>query len=622
MRKALYCSPVGLVGLAMVGSLALVGCGTDKDDTGGGTSSKHKIGGTARGLVGTGLVLHCGDDDLPVATSGSFTFPTEVEEGKEYRVTVKTQPSAAETCSVAPQSGTMGKSDVAVTVTCSSSSNTFTVGGTVTGVTTRGLVLQNNMGADLAVPAAATSFTFPEHVADGSEYSVTVKTPAGGANCDVASGSGTIQSANVTSVVVTCTPGPTSVIQRWEAPNTAGVVQSYTRNREALFTGSDGAIHLLPANEPRIDATKGFLFGLQGGNLLNSPAAVSEAFNLWTAAGGATVAADALQAPVAGGGQTADTITLPAGASLSTPVAAPNLAITQAAGVILGQIWIRPTAGSGTLTFSGPGGTSVVDLSALTANEWNHVPLNGFTTDGISGGTLTMTAAGNVTFGAWGANLSQICNGGDPGIPMDPLMYDRSIHAVTPDRAPIDVLDLTTAVPQSTATTGFCFSIDAQPADGFGWNVPVTFKRGLMGWFPGGATQATASLYLSGTFTVLNKPTGSLCFYVNGAEHIVGGGEVCGPVPGGWSPGSLHNVKGCLSTDRHLRVYADDQQIGDYALHPDTVVPELQGGALTIGNTTKATPPGWNPDPSVPWNGYVSRALVCSESTDRATMCR
>jgi hypothetical protein len=603
----------------MAGGLAFAGCGSGDSD--GGTSSKHKIGGTVSGLVGAGLVLNgsiCGD--LPVAVNGPFTFPTEAEEGAEYRITVKTQPSATELCSVAPQSGTVGGSDVTVTVTCSSSSQTYTVGGTVSGLTASGLVLQNNMGPDLPVTAAATSFTFPDHVADGGGYSVTVKSPASGMSCQVASGSGTIHSANVTNVAVTCTPGPTAVVQRWEAPSTTGVVQAYTRDREALSIGSDGSVHLLGRNERRIDASKGFLFGLQGGNRLNSSAAVSEAFNLWTASvASVVVVADTLQAPVDGGGRTADTITLPAGAALSTPVAAPRLA-TESAGPILGQIWIRPTTTSGTLRFStlsslGAASEVSINLSTLTAGEWNHVPLNGLTTDG-SAGTFTMTAMGaSVTFDAWGANLSQICNGGDPGsFHLDPAMYDRSSNQI-----PSDVLDLETAVPQSTATTGFCLSVDAQPYDGLGWNTPLVFKRGLMGWFAGGSTQSTASLYLTGVHA--DGGAGRLCFYV-GAHS---GNVVCETVPTGWSPGTKHNVKGCLSTsDGNLRLYADDQEIGTpVALSGGRVIPDLLGGHLVIGNTSEADfDSSWAPDPSVPWNGYISKVVACLESADRATMCR
>jgi hypothetical protein len=613
-------SSARLVGLVMAGGLAFAGCGSGDSD--GGTSSKHKIGGTVSGLVGAGLVLNssiCGD--LPVAVNGPFTFPTEAENGAEYLITVKTQPSATELCSVAPQSGTVGGSDVTVTVTCSSSSQTYTVGGAVSGVTASGLVLQNNLGPDLPVTAAATSFTFPDHVADGGGYSVTVKSPASGMSCQVASGSGTIHSANVTNVAVTCTPGPTAVVQRWEAPSTTGVVQAYTRDREALSIGSNGSVHILGRNEPRIDATKGFLFGLQGGNRLNSNGAVSEAFNLWAPAGGATVQADASQAPVDGGGQTADTVTLPAGASLSTAIGAHHGRDlpwgAETPGPFLGQIWIRPTTTSGTLRFStsNPPSEVSISLSTLNPNAWNHVPLTGLRTDGYAG-TFTMTAtAGSVTFGAWGANLMQLCNGGDPGsFHLDPAIYDRSGSQI-----PSDVLDLETAVPQSTATTGFCLSVDAQPYDGLGWNTPLVFKRGLMGWFASGSTQSTTSLYLTGTHA--SGGAGRLCFYVG--AHT--GDVVCAAVPAGWSPGTKHNVKGCLSaSDGNLRLYADDQAIGTpVALSAGRVIPDLLGGHLVIGNTSEADfDSAWAPDPSVPWNGYISKVVACLEGAERATMCR
>jgi hypothetical protein len=511
----------------------------------------------------------------------------------------------------------VGGSDVTVTVTCSSSSQTYTVGGAVSGVTASGLVLQNNMGADLPVTTAATSFTFPDHVADGGGYSVTVKSPASGTTCQVASGSGTIHSANVTNVVVTCVPGATGVVQRWESPNTTGVTQTYRRNRQALSIGSSN-IQLLAQNEPRIDATKGYLFGLQGGNGLSSN---GEAFNLW-APSGATVEADEAPAPVTGGGQTADHITLPAGASLSTAIGA-FYSPSESPGPLLAQIWIRPTASAGTLRFStsnpsaGGANEANVDLSTLAAGAWNHVALHGLTTNALAG-TLTMTAAsGTPTFDAWGASLSQLCNGGDPGsVQPAPVMYDRS--GFTPD--PVDVLDLTTPVPQSTATTGFCLSVDAQPYDGLAWNAPLVFKRGLMGWIAAGSTEATAVMYLTGAHA--DGGAGRLCFFVGAHDGTV----VCANAPTGWGPGTKHNVKGCLSaSDRNLRLYADDQAIGTpVALPAGASIPDLQGGHLTIGNTRAATPtPGaWFPDPSVPWNGYISKVVACIEGAERATMCR
>src|SRR5882724_11415743 len=52
---------------------------------------------------------------------------------------------------------------------------TYTVGGTVTGLSGSGLVLQNGGGADLPISASGT-FTFATRMLSGTSYSVTVKT--------------------------------------------------------------------------------------------------------------------------------------------------------------------------------------------------------------------------------------------------------------------------------------------------------------------------------------------------------------------------------------------------------------------------------------------------------------
>ena len=62
-------------------------------------------------------------------------------------------------------------------------SATYTIGGTVTGLTGAGLVLQDNGGDNLTVSANATSFTFSTAVASGGAYSVTVLTQPAGQSC-------------------------------------------------------------------------------------------------------------------------------------------------------------------------------------------------------------------------------------------------------------------------------------------------------------------------------------------------------------------------------------------------------------------------------------------------------
>ena len=48
------------------------------------------------------------------------------------------------------------------------------------------------------------SFTFATPLAGGAAYSVTVKTNPSGQTCTVSDGSGTVASANVTNVAVSC----------------------------------------------------------------------------------------------------------------------------------------------------------------------------------------------------------------------------------------------------------------------------------------------------------------------------------------------------------------------------------------------------------------------------------
>jgi hypothetical protein len=85
------------------------------------------------------------------------------------------------------------------------------IGGSVTGLTGSGLVLQNN-GADDETITAAGAFIFDTTVPAGSGYAVTVKTqpsiPA--QKCTVARGSGTATSGGVDNVLVTCTDPPVS----------------------------------------------------------------------------------------------------------------------------------------------------------------------------------------------------------------------------------------------------------------------------------------------------------------------------------------------------------------------------------------------------------------------------
>src|ERR1700686_2479340 len=82
----------------------------------------------------------------------------------------------------------------------------YSVGGTVSGLTGQGLVLEVNSGNDLRVSSDG-AFTFTAGIRNTHSYSVTVKTQPSNPSqtCTVRNGSGTIDKADVTNVVVTCT---------------------------------------------------------------------------------------------------------------------------------------------------------------------------------------------------------------------------------------------------------------------------------------------------------------------------------------------------------------------------------------------------------------------------------
>ena len=167
-------------------------------------SSSFTVGGTVSGLAGSGLVLTLnGANDLPIGSDGSFTFPTPVPSGAQYRVRVATQP-ANQVCTVASGDGTIGGTNVNnVRVSCAS--NTFSVAGTVSGLMGRGLVLQNNGGDDLAVTANG-QFRFPTELASGANYNVTVRTHPSDPtqSCTVTNARGTIGNGDVGNVAVSC----------------------------------------------------------------------------------------------------------------------------------------------------------------------------------------------------------------------------------------------------------------------------------------------------------------------------------------------------------------------------------------------------------------------------------
>ncbi|HSB96023.1 MAG TPA: hypothetical protein VLC91_06230, partial [Spongiibacteraceae bacterium] len=167
-------------------------------------SATYSVGGNIGGLSAAGLVLqnNAGDDLTIAANATSFQFATSIAAGGDYAVTVATQPAGL-ICTVSHGNGSNVNAAVTnVSVICSAS--THTIAGTITGLTTTGLVLRNNGADDLAIAANATTFQFSTPIADGSGYSVTAFAQPAGLTCTVSNGVGSDVTTNIHNINIAC----------------------------------------------------------------------------------------------------------------------------------------------------------------------------------------------------------------------------------------------------------------------------------------------------------------------------------------------------------------------------------------------------------------------------------
>jgi len=140
---------------------------------------------------------------------GEFTFSTIHTDGTAYDVTVVTAP-AGQNCQVTGGSGSIAGADVSNIVVNCLTIPTYSVGGTVSGLTDGTVVLQVNGAGDVSRGANGV-FTFPSVFLNLAGYNVSVKTHPTGQTCTVVNGNGIIGSNDITNVVVSCANivGPT-----------------------------------------------------------------------------------------------------------------------------------------------------------------------------------------------------------------------------------------------------------------------------------------------------------------------------------------------------------------------------------------------------------------------------
>jgi uncharacterized repeat protein (TIGR03803 family) len=104
----------------------------------------------------------------------------------------------------------------------SPSSSTYTLGGTVSGLSTgESLILLDN-GGDALTVSSDGGFRFSTTQIMGSTYRVAVQSHTPGITCPVSNGSGTVGASNVTNVAVSCTAGTESILYSFTGGTTDG----------------------------------------------------------------------------------------------------------------------------------------------------------------------------------------------------------------------------------------------------------------------------------------------------------------------------------------------------------------------------------------------------------------
>jgi hypothetical protein len=121
-------------------------------------------------------------------------------------------------------------------------------------------VLQDNGGDNLTLTANGT-FTFATPLASGTAYNVTVQTSPTGQTCTVTSGTGTIGSANITNVTVTCATKSSGLTVSYVSTDANGVA-TYNMTSPIVSGGATEPLRVLTPTNPAPGVAHNFLIAL------------------------------------------------------------------------------------------------------------------------------------------------------------------------------------------------------------------------------------------------------------------------------------------------------------------------------------------------------------------------
>jgi hypothetical protein len=153
------------------------------------------------GLGGTVTLRNNGTDELSIGSNGSFSFKLPITKGKTFDVEIASQP-LGQTCVVAGGAGEIRDANI-TTISIVCKANSFSLSGSVAGLTQKGLRLKNGNDT-ISLAESDVSFGFPTDVAYGESYSISVQAQPAGQKCTVNNGIGTMGAEGVSNISVAC----------------------------------------------------------------------------------------------------------------------------------------------------------------------------------------------------------------------------------------------------------------------------------------------------------------------------------------------------------------------------------------------------------------------------------
>ncbi len=114
-------------------------------------------------------------------------------------------PTATQVATTHTITATNANGNTTTTISLTIGSAFYTIGGTVAQLAGSNTIVIQNNGTDNKSITINGAFTFTTSIASGATYNVTVLTQPSGQNCVVTNPTGTVSTANIADVVVTCT---------------------------------------------------------------------------------------------------------------------------------------------------------------------------------------------------------------------------------------------------------------------------------------------------------------------------------------------------------------------------------------------------------------------------------